>query len=83
LRDDKTALDYILQSDYVEHAGRHEIRAGAGYDLTTVAKHYDITLQPGNFLGPLLSPAAPLAAVTVTDDNPNAGNTYTSFVQDA
>jgi len=38
LTDDKTAIDYIFQSDYVQQFGKHEIRAGAGYDATRVDK---------------------------------------------
>jgi len=83
LHDDKTATDGILQADYVLHAGRHELRAGASYDLTSVTKRYEVTLQPGNFLGPLLDPSAPAAPVTVIDRNPNLGTTITSYVQDA
>jgi hypothetical protein len=83
LADDKTSLDYILQGDYVSHMGRHELRAGANYDSTRVIKHYDIALQPNNFLAPVLTPATPDAPITVQDNNPNVGNTYQSYVQDS
>lgn len=83
LHDDKTALDYILQGDYVSHVGRHEIRAGGNYDTTRVVKHYDVTLQPNNFLAPLVDPADLAAPITVQDNNPNIGNTYQSYLQDS
>jgi hypothetical protein len=82
LADDKTSLDYILQGDYVRQYGKHNFHAGVGYDLTRVDKNYNVTLQPNNFLAPLLTPATPNAPITVTDTNPNTGNTYQSFVQD-
>ena len=34
LSDDKTAIDYILNGEYVRRFGRHEVRAGAVFDLT-------------------------------------------------
>jgi hypothetical protein len=82
LHDDKTATDYILQSDYVATAGRHEFRAGASYDLTTVSKLYAVTLQPGNFLAPLVTPSTPDAPATVIDRDPNLGTTIATYVQD-
>lgn len=81
--DDKTALDYILQSDYSQRFGRHEIRAGASYDGTRVIKHYAVTLQPNNFLAPILTPATPNGPITVVDDTPNVASTYQSYVQDS
>lgn len=75
LNDDRTALDYVGQADYTQNAGAHTIAAGASYDLTRVVKYYAITLQPNNFLSD--------APFTVTDDAPNTGNTYTSYVQDS
>ncbi len=83
LTDDKTAIDYILQGDYVARLGRHELRAGGNYDSTRVVKHYDVTLQPNNFLSPVLAPATPDAPITVRDNNPNVGNTYQSYLQDS
>jgi hypothetical protein len=83
LADDKTSLDEILQGDYVRRYGKHEFHAGVNYDLTRVDKDYNVTLQPDNFLAPVLTPATPGAPITVTDDNPNTGNTYQSFVQDS
>ncbi len=80
---DKTAFDYIFQSDYSQRFGRHEIRAGVAWDGTRVDKRYAVTLQPNNFLGPILDPSSPNAPVTVVDGNPNVGNTYQSYVQDS
>jgi hypothetical protein len=83
LTDDKTSLDSIFNSDLVERLGKHELRAGVGYDLTRVDKVYDVTLQPNNFLAPLETPGTPSAPTAVVDDNPNVGNTYSSYVQDS
>lgn len=74
LNADKTAIDKILQTDFVHEASRHEVRAGLSYDLTSVHKMYAATLQPDNFLS-----AAPF---TVTDVSPNTANTYGSYIQD-
>lgn len=75
LNDRRTALDYVAQGDYTQKIGAHIIGAGASYDRTRVLKYYDVTLQPNNFLS-----AAPYA---VTDEAPNLGKTYTSYVQDS
>ncbi|MBD5603925.1 MAG: TonB-dependent receptor [Candidatus Eremiobacteraeota bacterium] len=83
LADDKTSLDYIFATDYVQRFRRHEFRAGANYDATRVVKDYDVTLQPNNFLAPIETPATPNAPIAVTDDHPNVGNTYQSYLQDS
>jgi outer membrane receptor protein involved in Fe transport len=83
LTDSRTATDYIMQGDYSQRFGRHELRAGASYDLARINKDYNITLQPNNFLGPVLTPSTPNAPATVVDDAPNVGNTYQSYVQDS
>jgi hypothetical protein len=83
LDDTRTATDYIMQSDYKQSFGDHTVAAGASYDLSRVLKYYAITLQPGNFLAPLETPATPDAPATVVDNEPNLGNTYTSYVQDS
>jgi hypothetical protein len=83
LADDKTALDYLLQGDYVRRFGRHEFRTGVTYDATRVVKDYNVTLQPGNFLAPIVTPSTPNAPTTVSDTNPNVGNTYESYAQDS
>jgi hypothetical protein len=83
LDDTKTSLDYIFNADLDQHFGKHELRAGAGYDLTRVDKVYDVALQPNNFLAPTLTPNTPDAPASVVDDQPNVGNTDQSYVQDA
>jgi outer membrane receptor protein involved in Fe transport len=82
LADDRTALDYIFQTDYSQTSGKHLIRAGIAYDGARVLKNYAVTLQPNNFLAPIVTPGTPNAATTVTDNAPNIGNTYQSYVQD-
>ena len=75
----------------LHHAGRLHpelsvstpIAAGVSYDLTRVLKYYAITLQPNNFLAPILTPDTPDAPTTVVDNAPNLGNTYQSYVQDS
>lgn len=83
LADSRTAIDYILQSDYSQRFGAHEVRAGVSYDLARIDKDYAIALQPDNFLAPILTPGTPNAPATVVDDAPNVGNTYQSYVQDS
>ncbi|HEY1867047.1 MAG TPA: TonB-dependent receptor [Candidatus Cybelea sp.] len=83
LADSRTATDYILQSDYSSRFGNHELRGGVSYDLTRISKNYTITLQPNNFLAPILTPQTPNAPAAVVDDAPNAGNTYQSYIQDS
>jgi len=83
LDDDKTALDYIFNADLVQRFGKHELRAGAGYDLTRVDKVYNVALQPNNFLAPIATPVTPNAPASVVDDSPNVGNTYQSYLQDS
>jgi outer membrane receptor protein involved in Fe transport len=83
LADDRTALDAILQGDFTRTYGNHTFQTGATYDNTRVLKYYAITLQPGNFLAPLVTPGTPDAPSTVIDDEPNTGNTYTVYAQDS
>jgi hypothetical protein len=83
LTDDRTAIDYIVQGDYEQRFGQHDIRAGVSYDLARIDKNYAITLQPSNFLAPMLTPNTPDAPTTVVDDAPNVGNTYQSYIQDS
>ncbi|GAC1548188.1 MAG: hypothetical protein NVS3B16_20900 [Vulcanimicrobiaceae bacterium] len=83
LRDDKTSTDYRFQTDYVQRFGRHEIRAGGAYQYTDVGKRYAVTLQPNNFLAPLVTPSSPDGSATVVDNDSNAATTYESFVQDS
>jgi hypothetical protein len=83
LADTRTALDYAFQADYNQSFGKHTVAAGADYDSTRVLKYYAITLQPGNFLAPIVTPATPDAPVTVVDNAPNTANTYQSYLQDS
>ena len=83
LADQRTAIDYIMQADYTQQFGKHTVAAGGSYDLARVLKDYAITLQPNNFLAPILTPGTPDAPTTVVDDAPNLGNTYTSYIQDS
>ena len=83
LADRRTAIDYIVQGDYTQSFGRHHVSAGASYDLSRVLKYYAVTLQPNNFLAPVVTPSTPDAPTTVVDDAPNLGNTYQSYIQDS
>ena len=83
LADTRTELDYIMQGDYNQSFGPHTVAAGVSYDLTRVLKYYAFTLQPDNYLAPILAPGTPDAPTTVIDDSPNLGNTYQSYVQDS
>jgi hypothetical protein len=83
LDDDRTALDYIMQGDFTRSYGNHTFQAGATYDNTRVLKDYAFTLQPDNFLSPIVTPDAPDAPITVVDNSPNIGNTYQSYLQDS
>jgi hypothetical protein len=83
LADTRTAVDFIFQTDYTQTFGKHTLAAGGSYDNSRVLKDYAITLQPGNFLAPMLTPSTPGAPTTVVDNAPNLGNTYQSYIQDS
>ncbi len=83
LNADRTARDAIVNVDDVLDDGKHTIRYGASYDVTTVEKNYAVTLQPGNFLAPIFTPKTPNAAYTVIDNAPNAGHTASAYLQDS
>ena len=83
LADTRTALDYIWQTDYTQQYGNHTFASGVTYDGARILKDYAITLQPDNFLSPILTPATPDAPITVVDNTPNIGNTYSSYLQDS
>jgi hypothetical protein len=83
LADQRTEIDYIMQADYTQNFGKHTIAAGGSYDLARILKYYAITLQPNNFLAPILTPGTPDVPTTVVDDAPNLGNTYQSYIQDS
>ncbi|MBV8531592.1 MAG: TonB-dependent receptor [Candidatus Eremiobacteraeota bacterium] len=83
LEDTRTELNYITQADYNQRFGAHTLAAGVSYDLSRILKYYQFTLQPDNFLAPILTPSTPGAPATVVDDSPNVGSTYQSYVQDS
>lgn len=80
---DRTARDLRLTIDTDVRSTVHDVRYGADYLATTVQKMYDVTLQPGNFLAPVLTPLTPGVATTVTDNAPNIGHTTVAYLQDA
>ena len=79
----RTAIDVGGVFDYDNRSAHHDIRFGGVYDATTVAKTYAITLQPGNFLAPIFTPATPGAAYSVLDTAPNVGHLAAFYLQDA
>lgn len=83
LADQRTELDYVMQGDYTQSFGSHTLGAGVNYDLSRVLKYYSFTLQPNNYLSPIETPGSPNAPYTVTDDSPNLGNTYQSYIADS
>ncbi len=83
LADTRTELDYVMQGDYTQSFGSHTFGAGVAYDLSRILKSYSFTLQPNNYLSPIEMPSTPNAPYTVTDDSPNLGNTYQSYIQDS
>ena len=80
---DRVARDVGFTLDYDQSAGKHDIRAGGNITATNVQKTYAVSLQPGNFLAPLVPGANPAAAYTVTDNAPNVGHNLALFVQDS
>ena len=79
---DRTAIDVGGNLDYVNRSARHEVAFGATYDATAVKKTYAVSLQPGNFLAPVFTPATPGAAYTVLDGAPNTGHLAAVYLQD-
>jgi len=79
---DRTARDIILNADNDVRSAKHDVRFGGSYDATSVQKLYAVTLQPMNFLAPLLTPLTPNAATTVIDNAPNTGHYGTLYAQD-
>ena len=80
---ERTAIDVGGVLDYDNHSDRHDVRFGGLYDATTVAKDYAVTLQPGNFLAPIIIPAMPSAPFTVIDNAPNVGHLAAFYLQDS
>ncbi len=83
LSDDRTAIDVGGNLDYQNQSAKHDVAFGAYYDATHVSKDYAVTLQPGNFLAPIFTPATPGAAYTVSDDAPNLGHLTAVYLQDS
>jgi hypothetical protein len=83
LSSDRTASDYKLTLDHALTGGVHEVRWGGMYDITHIAKNYAVTLQPGNFLAPIFTPATPDAPYTVVDNAPNDATTEAVYLQDS
>ena len=83
LFDSRTAIDVGGVFDYDNHNGRHDVRFGGVYDATTVAKDYQVTLQPGNFLAPIYTPLTPNAPYPVIDTAPNVGHLAAFYLQDS
>jgi hypothetical protein len=79
----RTAIDVGGVFDYDNRSDKHDVRFGGVYDATTVAKIYAITLQPGNFLAPIFTPATPNGPYTVVDAAPNVGHLAAFYLQDA
>jgi hypothetical protein len=80
---DRTAIDIGGNVDLDLPSARNDLRAGIYYDATHVSKDYDITLQPGNYLAPILTPATPNAPTTVVDNAPNVGHLAAFYLQNA
>ncbi len=83
LHDNRTAIDAGANLDYSNLSAHHTTAFGGMYDATHVAKDYAVTLQPGNFLAPVFTPATPAAPYTVVDDAPNVGHLAAAYVQDS
>lgn len=79
----RTARDLSFNVDDDTQSLKHDVRYGASYDVTTVRKLYDVTLQPLNFLAPILDPLHPNTAASIVDDSPNLGHSEYLYVQDA
>lgn len=80
---DRTAIDVGAKLDYANRSDRHDIRFGGVFNATSVQKQYNVTLQPGNFLAPIFTPANPNGAYTVVDNAPNVGHLTALYLQDS
>ncbi|MBV8222036.1 MAG: TonB-dependent receptor, partial [Candidatus Eremiobacteraeota bacterium] len=83
LADNRTAYDYLVNGDYALSSRAHTLRFGASYDIANVPKYYAITLQPANYLAPLLQPLQPFGPYPVIDNAPNVGHIETAYAQDS
>ena len=80
---DRTAIDVGGNLDYANRSLHHSVSFGGLYDATHVEKTYAISLQPGNFLAPIFTPATPNAPFTVVDSAPNVGHLSAAYLQDS
>jgi len=80
---DRTAVDVGGNLDYDNRSTHHDIKFGGLYDATHVDKTYAVSLQPGNFLAPIFTPATPDGEYTVVDDAPNIGHLSAGYLQDS
>lgn len=80
---DRTAIDVGGNLDYTNRSAHHTIGLGGLYDATHVAKTYAVSLQPGNFLAPIFTPATPDGPTTVVDNTPNVGHLAAAYLQDS
>jgi hypothetical protein len=78
---DRTSVDIAGNVDFDLPIGRNDVKAGAYADASHVSKTYAVSLQPGNFLAPIFTPATPNAPYTVVDTAPNVGHLYAEYVQ--
>jgi hypothetical protein len=83
LAGNRTSIDVGGVLDYDNSSPHHDVRFGGVYDATNVSKDYEISLQPGNFLAPIFTPATPGAAFTVVDNAPNVGHLTALYLQDS
>ena len=83
LNGDRIAIDVGGNVDYENRSAKHDVSFGGLTNATHVAKTYAVTLQPGNFLAPIFTPATPNAPFTVVDSAPNVGHLSAFYVQDS
>ncbi|MEO9170234.1 MAG: TonB-dependent receptor [Candidatus Baltobacteraceae bacterium] len=79
----RAARDVSFNVDNDIVSSKHDVRYGVTYGETDVQKLYSVTLQPVNFLGPVLDPANPRAAYSVVDNEPNTGHNQWLYLQDS
>ncbi len=78
----RLAIDYGGVFDYDNRSTNHDVKFGGDFDATHVEKDYAVSLQPGNFLAPIFTPATPGGPYTVADDAPNVGHLAAFYLQD-
>lgn len=72
---DRTARSYGWLTDYALRSQNHEVRAGLAFRTDSIDKHYQITLQPANFVQP--------APFEISDNAPNVAHAQSVYVQDS